>query len=91
MLFYVVYVFYYNYLTGSKFEQEFKMGILIRGANGDTQGLEESSTNPTLSTDMHNRTRRLKCTGVNLFGTALFPSTGYCVSVSLQAASHLAY
>ncbi|BFZ09816.1 hypothetical protein BsWGS_12855 [Bradybaena similaris] len=50
---------------GSKFEQEFKMGILIRGANGDTQGLEESSTNPTLSTDMHNRTRRLKCTGAH--------------------------
>lgn len=51
--------------SGSRFEQDFKMGILIRGANGDAQSLEESTTNPNLSPDMHNRTRKLKCTGVS--------------------------
>ncbi|GFR63851.1 transmembrane protein 181-like [Elysia marginata] len=45
---------------GSRFEQEFQMGILIRGANGDAQSIQESS-NPTLSTEMRNRTRKLKC------------------------------
>ncbi|XP_005098892.1 transmembrane protein 181 isoform X2 [Aplysia californica] len=45
---------------GSKFEQDFSMGILIRGANGDAQSFQESD-NPTLSSDMHNRTRKLKC------------------------------
>ncbi|RUS87573.1 hypothetical protein EGW08_004679 [Elysia chlorotica] len=47
-------------LKGSKFEQEFQMGILIRGINGDAQSIQESS-NPALSTEMRNRTRMLKC------------------------------
>ncbi|KAK0059121.1 transmembrane protein 181 [Biomphalaria pfeifferi] len=50
---------------GSKFEQEFTMGILIRGGNGDSQSVEESSTNPQLSLELHNRTRKLKCSGTN--------------------------
>ena len=40
------------------------MGILIRGANGDAQSTQESS-NPALSTEMRNRTRKLKCSQVD--------------------------
>ncbi|KAH9525384.1 hypothetical protein Btru_001261 [Bulinus truncatus] len=50
---------------GSKFEQDFMMGILIRGGNGDSQSVEESAYNPHLSIDVHNRTRKLKCSGTN--------------------------
>ncbi|GFN89912.1 transmembrane protein 181-like protein [Plakobranchus ocellatus] len=51
-------------LKGSRFEQEFLMGILIRGANGDAQSTQESS-NPLLSTEMRNRTRKLRCSQVS--------------------------
>lgn len=39
------------------------MGILIRGVNGDAQTLVKSN-NPALSQEMHNRTRKLRCSRV---------------------------
>ncbi|XP_025097354.1 transmembrane protein 181-like isoform X1 [Pomacea canaliculata] len=45
---------------GTTFEQEFRMGIIIRGSNGDAQTVVKSD-NPQLSPEMHNRTRKLRC------------------------------
>lgn len=47
-------------IAGSTFEQQFRLGILIRGVNGDAQTLVKSD-NPELSPEMHNRTRKLRC------------------------------
>ena len=53
-------------LAGTTFEQEFRLGILIRGVNGDAQTLVKSD-NPALSPEMHNRSRKLRCSQVSLW------------------------
>ena len=63
--------------TGTTFEQEFRMGILIRGVNGDAQTLIKSD-NPELSPEMHNRTRKLRCSQVCVCATVCV-----CVHVSV--------
>jgi hypothetical protein len=51
-------------VAGTTFEQDFHLGILIRGVNGDTQTVVKSD-NPALSPEMHNRTRKLRCSKVS--------------------------
>ena len=55
---------YMHPLAGTTFEQEFRLGILIRGVNGDAQTLVKSD-NPALSPEMHNRSRKLRCSQVS--------------------------
>ena len=67
-------------LAGTTFEQEFRLGILIRGVNGDAQTLVKSD-NPALSPEMHNRSRKLRCSQVSQSMVCLYVIVCVCICV----------